>query len=185
MPLSPPAIAREHLHTRQVECRGYRRADGLWDIEGRVTDTKTYSYTSDERGEVAVGTPVHDMWIRLTVDDDLVVQALEAVTDFSPFPAVCPGIVPNYQRVVGLKIGPGWTKALKARLGGAEGCTHLLELLGPIATTAFQTIVPMRAKEKGGTGKAGILVPLNSCHAFSANSPIIGKYAPDKFSGNE
>ena len=40
MPLSAPA-ARERLHTRQIECHGYRRADGLFDIEGHSTDTKT------------------------------------------------------------------------------------------------------------------------------------------------
>ncbi len=38
MPLSPPAASREHIHTRVVECRGYRRDDGLWDIEGHITD---------------------------------------------------------------------------------------------------------------------------------------------------
>ncbi|MBO6784243.1 MAG: DUF2889 domain-containing protein, partial [Alphaproteobacteria bacterium] len=43
MPLSPPA-EREHIHTRTVECAGYRRTDGLWDIEGHLTDVKTYTF---------------------------------------------------------------------------------------------------------------------------------------------
>ncbi len=37
MPLSPP-IGRQHLHTRRVVCQGFFRDDGLWDIEGRITD---------------------------------------------------------------------------------------------------------------------------------------------------
>ena len=41
MPLSPPA-ARDPLHTRRIEINGYRRADGLFDIEGRLTDTKPF-----------------------------------------------------------------------------------------------------------------------------------------------
>ena len=39
MPLSP-AAPREHIHTRTVTCRGYRRKDGLWDIEGHLVDVK-------------------------------------------------------------------------------------------------------------------------------------------------
>ena len=44
MPLSA-AADREHIHTRNVECRGYRRTDGLWDVEGHLTDVKAYPFT--------------------------------------------------------------------------------------------------------------------------------------------
>ena len=67
MPLSP-AAPRQHIHTRIVDCRGYRRADGLWDIEGHITDVKTYDFGNHFRGAIAAGTPVHDMWVRLTLD---------------------------------------------------------------------------------------------------------------------
>ena len=40
MPL-PPSADREEVHLRAIEMRGYRRADGDYEIEGRVTDTKT------------------------------------------------------------------------------------------------------------------------------------------------
>src|SRR5207248_4537713 len=106
MPLSP-AAPREHLHTRQVECRGFLREDGLWEVEGHMTDVKTYSFPNDERGEVTAGTPVHDMWIRITVDDAMVISAIEAVTDASPF-RICPNVTPNFQRLVGLSIRPGF-----------------------------------------------------------------------------
>ena len=33
MPL-PVSVQRQRLHTRRIECHGYRRNDGLWDIEG-------------------------------------------------------------------------------------------------------------------------------------------------------
>ena len=79
MPLSSPA-AREHIHNRTVECRGYRREDGLWDIEGRLVDVKTYTFHNNERGDVPPGEPVHEMWIRLTVDDDMKIHGVEATT---------------------------------------------------------------------------------------------------------
>ena len=72
MPLSSPA-PREHIHTRKVQCEGFRRSDGLWDIEGHITDTKTYGFGNRERGEVKPGSPIHDMWIWLTIDDMLTI----------------------------------------------------------------------------------------------------------------
>src|SRR6266404_6928385 len=146
MALSAPA-PREPLHTRQIECQGFHRSDGLWDIEAHMTDRKTYSFPSDERGEVTAGTPVHDMWIRVTVDDAMVIRTIEAVTDASPF-RMCPSITPNFQRLVGLAIRPGFMPKVKQLLGGVEGCTHLVELMGPIATTAFQTVSSARGHEK-------------------------------------
>ena len=67
MPLSPP-VGRQHLHTRRVICQGFFREDGLWDIEGRITDEKTYEHANEWRGPLPAGEFVHDMSIRLTLD---------------------------------------------------------------------------------------------------------------------
>ncbi|HSK40807.1 MAG TPA: DUF2889 domain-containing protein [Arenibaculum sp.] len=181
MPLSDPA-PREPLHTRTVTCRGYRRADGQWDVEGRITDVKAYAFDNDWRGKIEPGDPIHDMWIRLTVTDGLEITAVEAVTEKSPF-EICGGITPNFQRLVGLRIGTGWTRAVRERLGGVEGCTHLVELLGPVATTAFQTIFPARARDEAARGKTERPGKrpflLNTCHAFRSDGPIVRKQWPE------
>ena len=80
MPLSKPA-ARKHIHTRDIKCHGFERDDGLWDIEGRLTDTKTYTFDNHDRGGIAAGEPIHDMLIRLTLTGDMVVAAAEASTE--------------------------------------------------------------------------------------------------------
>ena len=49
MPLSQPA-ERELTHTRVVTCRGFQRSDGLFDIEGRIVDTKPYRFRNRDRG---------------------------------------------------------------------------------------------------------------------------------------
>ena len=119
MPLSEPA-PRQHFHTRHVECHGYLRDDGLWDIEGRMVDTKTYSFPNRHRGEVAAGQPVHEMWLRLTIDDSMRIHEVEAVTDYGPF-GMCPAITGNFKRLEGLTIGPGFRRAVRARVGGTAG----------------------------------------------------------------
>lgn len=176
MPLSAP-VAREHFHTRRIECQGYQRADGLWDIEAFMVDTKTYAFHNSWRGDMQPGTPLHGMALRITLDEKFVVHDIEAVTDHSPFPA-CPDILPNFSRLKGERIGRGWGRRVKELLGGVQGCTHLVELLAPVATTAFQTIRP------GGRGN-GIAqaetpeirkrrtVLINSCHAWAEDGEVV------------
>src|SRR5574340_319824 len=57
MPLSKPAN-RELLHQRDITVRGYQRPDGLLDIEAHLTDTKSYSFPNEDRGEIPAGEPL-------------------------------------------------------------------------------------------------------------------------------
>jgi hypothetical protein len=190
MPLSA-SVPRAPIHTRSIECRGFRRDDGLWDIEGHLTDTKTYAFRDHFRGDVAPGAPVHDMWLRLTVDDRLVIHAVEAVTEASPYP-VCPAVTPNFQRLQGLRIYPGFQKQVRDLLGGTEGCTHLVDLLGPLATTAYQTVFPYRAQQheerlarEGRAAERPTRKPklVDSCHAFASDGEVVRRYWPEFYTG--
>jgi len=185
MPLSAPQ-PREHIHTREITCTGYRRADGLWDIEGHLIDTKTYAFHNDERGDVPPGVPVHEMWIRITVTDRLEIMEVEAATDYSPF-ALCRAVTPNIQRLVGLRIGPGWRDRALAKVGGVEGCTHIVELLAPVATTAFQTIFPIKNREQPKTSAPSDTPPrlLNTCHAFRSDGAKVKEIWPNFYEGPE
>lgn len=186
MPLSPPTD-REPIHHRRVDCRGYRRSDGLWDIEGHLVDTKSYAFENDWRGTVEPGVPIHEMWVRMTVDDSLTIVAIEAVTDHSPY-AICRSVGPVFEKLVGLRLKGGFNQKVRELVGGAAGCTHLVELMGPVATTAFQTIFPIKARESGIASAAqaepGVRPRLlNSCKAFDAAGPLVKQYWPDHYTG--
>lgn len=197
MPLPQP-VEREPVHTRRVECRGYRRTDGMLDIEGRLTDTKTYAFPNDHRGEVAAGEPVHDMWLRLTVDDEFVVRDVEASIDHGPY-EICPVITPNFKRLIGIRIGRGWRRSVRDAVGGVDGCTHLVELLGPIATTAYQAMYSEKHRQRRLAGEHGEAVEieveegaarprpmlLNSCHAHGETSPVVKSRWPDFYRGED
>lgn len=135
----PPPVPRTHKHTRRITCEGYRRDDGLWDIDARIVDTKTYRYTEPDRGPRAIGEPVHDMSVRLTIDDAMIVRDIEVVFSSNPY-AACLGAAPSFKGLIGAKVGLGWRKAVQACVGGTNGCTHVRELLFPMATVAFQTM---------------------------------------------
>jgi hypothetical protein len=180
--LSPP-VARKHLHTRQFEFHGYQRDDGLWDIEGHMTDTKTYSFHNNWRGEVKTGEPVHDMWLRLTVDDNMVVQDIEATTAAGPF-EICPVATPKYAAIKGARIGPGWTKRVKDMFGGPVACTHHTEMLVTIATVAYQTIYSAKRKWAGADEDTRRPTFLDSCHAFASDGEIVKKNWPEFYKGS-
>ena len=67
MSLPVTEVERELLHTRRVRYEGYKRADGLWDIEAHLTDVKNHDYKL-KTGVRRAGQPIHDMWLRITVD---------------------------------------------------------------------------------------------------------------------
>jgi len=187
MPLSTPA-PREHLHTRAIECRGFKRQDGLWDIEGHITDVKTYAFTNEWRGEVTPGIPLHEMWIRLTLDDDLVVHDVEAVTDNSPY-SICGEAPANFHVLKGLRIGRGWNRKVKELLGKTNGCTHIMELLPQLATVSFQTIRAFRRAKKSRVQNAETMgaqeraPQLNSCYAWSTERTVVQRWLPQFYTG--
>ena len=182
MPLSPPA-PRKHLHTRTVTCYGYQRDDGLWDIEGHLVDVKTYDFDNDHRGVVKAGEPVHEMWLRLSIDDDLEIKEAEAATDYAPY-AMCPDITPRFALLEGLRIGPGFHREVHKRVGGVLGCTHLVELLRPLATAAFQTLVAKRRKrERDPTVPPERPMFINTCHAHASDSPEVKRRWPAFYTG--
>jgi len=182
MPLSEPAL-RKHLHTRDIDCQGFRREDGLWDIEAHITDVKSYEIQSDWRGTLPPGEPIHDMWVRLTLDDRLFIRAVETVFDATPY-ELCPSASKSFHTLVGVQIGPGWIRQVKARVGGTKGCTHVRELMGVLATVAFQTIFSVREKELMATGDRKPPM-LDSCVSWAANSPVVKNQYPRWYTGDE
>ena len=169
MPLSPP-VGRQHLHTRRVTCQGFFREDGLWDIEGRITDEKTYEHANEWRGPLKPGDFVHDMSIRLTLDHRFTIVDVEAVTDKSPY-RICGDVAPDFKKLIGLRIGGGFHREVRERLGGVHGCTHIVELLGPVATTAFQTVSSGKARDLNRAHRAKIGKPPKPAEPDAAQAP--------------
>jgi hypothetical protein len=181
MPLSTPA-SRESIHTRQIECQGYRRDDGLWDIEANLTDVKSYPVERNWRGTVAPGDPIHDLWVRLTLDNDLLITAIETASDVTPY-AECPNVTKNFQALVGVRIAPGWKRKIKSRVGGVKGCTHIVELMSVLATVAFQTIFSLKEKELMAGDKRPPM--LDSCLAWDSSGPVVKAQYPAWYKADE
>ena len=187
MPLPPPATGRTLLHTRKIICEGFLRYDGLWDIDGWITDVKEETYTKFDRGEVPPGEPLHGMGLRMTIDNSFIVTDIVAVTDFSPY-RICPDITPNFKKLIGLSLVKGFNRKARELLGGAQGCVHLVELLGPMATTAMQTSSYKRNVELRAAGRQGGTVKppfFDTCHTWSSDSPVVKHEFPALYTGKD
>ncbi len=152
---------------------GWRRPDGLFEIEGRLVDTKPFDIPGADGQPRPAGHPLHDMSVRWVVDEDLTLVEVHACTDASPHP-VCPSAADGLKRLVGLRVGPGWNRAVRERLGASHArCTHLTELLTPMATAAFQSLWPVRTRREAALDGKGRPRQIDSCLAYAADGAVV------------
>jgi hypothetical protein len=179
MPLTAPSTARTRLHTRRVVYEGYRRDDGLFDIEGHLVDVKDHDYAL-LTGLRPAGVPVHDMWARVTVGTDYVLRAIEVRTDGMPYEGACDRIESAYQKLVGASLLHGFRRTLHDAMGGVRGCSHITELLAHLPTAAIQMFAGLRREIEEGEGKP---FQLDRCHALETTTDTVRKYYPQWYRG--
>ena len=171
--------ARRAIHLRRIHCQGFERADGLFDIEGTLIDTKPVPTALPEK-TVAAGAAIHHMTLRLTIDRERRIHDAAALTVEGPY-RVCGDINASYRRLVGLRIEPGFTDQVKRMFRRTLGCSHLTELLPPMATTAFQMLWA-EPEGFGGADAEGSVrrtSPLGGCHALRVDGEVVRLHFPE------
>ncbi|WP_245322776.1 DUF2889 domain-containing protein, partial [Bradyrhizobium valentinum] len=114
------ATRRRLMHTRSVTCEGFLRDDGLWEVEAWLRDTKPFVQRADRfRGELKPGDPVHDIGLRLAIDEDMTIREAEAMMRATPYPT-CVEVEPILQRLIGERIGPGWRETVRRKISRLE-----------------------------------------------------------------
>jgi hypothetical protein len=175
---------RRHLHTRSVTCDGFLRNDGLWEVEAWLRDVKPFNQPASRfRGELKPGDPVHDIGLRLAIDDGMTIHEAEAMMRGTPYPT-CIDVEAIFGRMVGIRVGPGWREAARSRIGKIETCTHLMELLGPAITTLYQTMSQGKQPENGdplrdqqAAGKRPFF--LGGCYSWRTDGPVVAAMFPE------
>jgi len=172
-------VTRQELHFRRINMRGYRRSDGLYEVEGRVIDRKTTDF-SPLVGDhtVPAGEPVHNMGVRIVFDERMVVHEITTFTDAAPY-SICPLGGQALQQLKGLRMTKGWGQEVRNRLSGARSCTHLMELLVPLATTAFQSLSAQRMNLPDRLDAQGRPVKIDSCYAYGAERELVQRRWPE------
>jgi hypothetical protein len=173
MSLPPSTVPRQRLHQRSITYEGYRRDDGLFDIDARLVDAKDHDF------ELLTGVrpareAVHDMWVRVTIDREFVVHAIEVRSEGMPYPGICDRIEPAYGKLVGANLVSGFRRRLHDDMGGVRGCTHVTELLGSLPTAAVQTFAGLQREGEGAQKP----FQLDRCHALETTTDTVRRYYP-------
>src|SRR5262249_4114721 len=82
------------------------------------------------------------------------------------------------QAMVGVSMTRGWSTEVRNRLGGAKSCTHLKELLIPLATTAYQSMSGLRAADSPLADEGRQPAKIDSCYAYRADGEVVLKRWP-------
>jgi hypothetical protein len=180
MPLPAPKTSRVPRHVRSISAQAFERDDGLWDIEARLIDSRPDPVRL-AAGTRAPGEPIHDLWLRITVDTEFNITDADAVSDAVPYFGHCDTIGPAYRVLIGLNLLQGFRHAVRERLGGIAGCSHLTELAAVLPTATIQafagTVLPTR---DGQTDDGDTQPPfqLDRCHALRRDGAAVEKYYP-------
>jgi len=176
-----PAEQLPH-HRRTVVTEVADAEDGLITVTGRLRDERPWAV--DE-----LDLPlVHDIELSLTVSPlDFVVRAVRV--QFHAYPhAECVDIAAAHQALVGLTVGRGWNTAIRERLGGPAGCTHLRELARAMAPALLQGAFSARVRVNPRRGQedpvARAMLPLiaDTCHVWAvggvADQKLVAGWRP-------
>jgi DUF2889 family protein len=91
----------------------------------------------------------HDMGVRVVFSyPDLVIRTIEPRMDRTPYP-VCPTALVRAAECVGMKVQAGLQLMMNRSIGGAEGCTHVTQLVLDACHAAVQGLLAIHSAGGG------------------------------------
>ncbi len=177
MALPTAATSRQLKHHRQIDVKIYSRGDGLWEVDAELFDIKTRDAPLGGGVRLA-GEPIHDMLLRLVVDEHFNVIESGSQTRAMPYPGHCDDLGDAYARLVGLNLLRGFWPAVRQRLGGVLGCTHLTELCQVLPTAVVQAFAGEVIDTRGDGHSARQPFQIDGCHALRADAPTVQTFYP-------
>jgi hypothetical protein len=183
MALPAAAPERQLKHTRHIDVQVYARGNGLWEVDAVITDVKTRDTELADRIRRA-GEPIHDMLLRLVVDEQFNVVEAGSETRGMPYPGVCGEHGDAYAQLAGLNLMRGFRYAVYERLGGVAGCTHLTELTQVLPTAVVQAFAGDVFNTRGNEADAQQPFQLDRCHALRTDGPTVKVHYPRWYRGN-
>jgi hypothetical protein len=177
MTLPQAAADRQLKHRRQIDVQVFSRGNGLWEVDAVLTDVKTRVAQMID-GPRPAGTPIHEMLLRLVVNEKLDIVEAGSETRWMPYTGYCTEHGDAYKQLVGLNLLDNFRKALRQRLGGALGCTHITELAQVLPTAVVQAFAGEAIDTRGNTEGARRPFQIDRCHALRSEGEVVRLHYP-------
>jgi Protein of unknown function (DUF2889) len=177
MALPSAAPERQLKHRRSIEVNIYARGNGLWEVDAEISDVKPHDIPLGG-GVRPAGQPIHDMLLRVVVDERFNIVEAGSETRAMPYPGNCDDLGDVYQRLVGLNLVNGFRRDVNQRLGGVVGCTHLTELTQVLPTAVVQAFAGdvLDSREDSMSEKEPFQI--DRCHALRRDGPVVQTFYP-------
>lgn len=177
MTLPPAAPQRQLKHRRQIDVQVYARGDGLWEVDAVLTDVKTrVAHLAD--GDRAPGVPLHEMLLRLVVNERLDIVAAGSETRWMPYTGQCNDHGDAYTTLAGLNLLRNFRSELRERVGGVLGCTHITELAQVLPTAVVQAFAGEVIDTRGHAEGAEQPFQIDRCHALRSDGAVVREHYP-------
>jgi len=180
-----PELSEKPVHIRRTEIMTYDLGEHQVLVEGTLKDTRIPP-SSEESAEDSM-VLVHDLVARIWVQGpDLTIVAVEAEMPHVPR-EMCPEVLPDMQKLVGLKIVTGYTQRIKDLIGDVRGCSHLTHLflsLGPTAVQGYWAAYGRKPGARSLTNPAVSRV-IDTCRVWRRDGPLVRSLAGDKIKQGE
>jgi len=177
MALPIAATERTLVHRRSIDVRVYARGNGLWEVDAHLRDDRTRTAHLASGPRIA-GDPIHDMVLRIVVDVRFDIVEAGARSDAVPFPGACDAHGDAYGRLAGLNLMRGFRKAVRERLGGVDGCTHLTELAQILPTAVMQAFAGEVIDIRGDAPDSGQPFQIDRCQALRSDGEAVRTHYP-------
>jgi hypothetical protein len=177
MSLPPAAHQRQLKHRRHIDVQVFACGNGIWEVDAWLTDVKTHEVRMAQ-GPRAAGAPIHDMLLRLVINERLEILAAGSETRWMPYTGLCSEHGDIYSQLVGLNLMEDFRKRLRERVGGVLGCTHITELAQVLPTAVVQAFAGEVIDTRGDTEGAGQPFQIGRCHALSPAGEVVRQHYP-------
>ena len=170
---------KERIHSRTITVHSYETDDSSLLVEGSLVDERFFPSFYYSRSEFLDPGIVHDIRVEMNVAlPSLEITGVHAAMRKVPIEE-CLGVEAGAGKIVGLRIRPGFSRALKERLGGTAGCLHMATLIFHMGAAAVQGMwAALSRKREGGGTRALDYDPdilKNSCWLWREDGPFFEK----------
>jgi Protein of unknown function (DUF2889) len=177
MTLPHAAADRQLKHRRQIDVQVFSRGNGLWEVDALLTDVKT-RVANMSNGPRPPGTPIHEMLLRLVVNQQLDILEAGSETRWMPYTGICNEHGDAYAKLVGLNLLKNFRGAVRERLGGVLGCTHITEMAQVLPTAVVQAFAGEVIDTRGDSEGAEQPFQIGRCHALRNDGPAVRQFYP-------
>ncbi len=116
------------------------------------------------------------MELTVTIDTQMRIVEVQARTLSAPYTGSCEAYGEVYEKLVGLNLLRNFRSAVRERVGGSQGCTHITELAGVLPTAAIQAF----AGEVVFLDQESETMPLHldRCRALRLDGAVVARLYP-------